>query len=343
MSHESERPTYERLLEILHALHGKRVAVFGDLVLDEFLVGRIDRVSREAPVLILEHQEVRRVPGGGANAVANVAALGGVPLPVGIVGDDEAGDALVGLLESDGIDVSGIGRLPGHPTPTKTRVLAGSSTSVQQQVVRIDRGLRRSVPAEARDSMDRHLEGLLASAQALLVSDYGHGTVDEVARSALSERAGSWDGVYTVDSRRELAGFRGMTAATPNLEEASGALGRSIPDQQRPASEAAARLRETLDAKSLVITRGSHGMTVVGPDGASFHLPVFGTDEVADVTGAGDTVIATLTLALTAGASILEAAHLSNVAAGLVVMKRGTATVGPPQIRAALERVDHAG
>jgi rfaE bifunctional protein kinase chain/domain len=327
-------PEGPRLLEILERWAGRRVVVYGDLVLDEFLIGRIDRISREAPVLILEHRTVLRLPGGGANSAANVAALGGVPLPVGAVGDDAAGESLVAELRARGIETSGILRVPGYETPTKTRILAGSSTSVQQQVVRIDRGLREGPGEPACRELARRVAERRDGSDALLVSDYDHGALDPEARSALP---GSWvDLVVTVDSRRHLARFHGMTAATPNLEEAGGALGRTVPDLDPEVASGAVALREQLGAASLAITRGSHGMTLVGPGDAPEHLPVFGTDEVADVTGAGDTVIAALTLALAAGAGIRDAAHLANVAAGLVVMKRGTATVSPAEMRRVL-------
>lgn len=323
-----------RLLEILDRWAGRRVVVYGDLVLDEFLIGRIDRISREAPVLILEHRTVLRLPGGGANSAANVAALAGVPLPVGAVGDDAAGESLVAELRARGIDTSGILRVPGYETPTKTRILAGSSTSVQQQVVRIDRGLRDGPGEPACRELARRVAERRDGSDALLVSDYDHGALDPEARSALP---GPWaDLVVTVDSRRHLARFRGMTAATPNLEEAGGALGRTIEDLDPEVAAGAVALREQLGAASLVITRGSHGMTLVGSGDAPRHLPVFGTDEVADVTGAGDTVIAALTLGLAAGARIRDAAQLANVAAGLAVMKRGTATVTPEEMRRVL-------
>jgi rfaE bifunctional protein kinase chain/domain len=328
------RPPAGRLLAILERASGLPLVVFGDLVMDEFLVGRIDRVSREAPVLILEHQRLVRVPGGGANAAANVAALGGRVLAVGLVGDDEPGAALRGLLAERGIDVSGVATIPGFTTPTKTRVLAGSTTSVQQQVVRIDRGLRGRVEPGHRAALRRALAERSREAAAVLVSDYDHGALDEAARAAVTGGAGGR--VITVDSRRRLAAFRGMTAATPNLEEAAVALGRDIPDRDEEVAAAAEELRAAAGARHLVITRGSRGMTVAGEGRPPAHLPVFGTDQVADVTGAGDTVIAALTLALAAGADILEAAHLANVAAGLAVMKRGTATVTPAEIGAVL-------
>jgi rfaE bifunctional protein kinase chain/domain len=314
---------HARVRSLVADLAGRRVVVLGDLVLDEFLIGRIDRISREAPVLILEHQRLVRAPGGGGNAVANVAALGGTALPVGWVGDDEGGAALLEILGARGIDTSGIVRVPGLATPTKTRVLAGSSTSVQQQVVRVDRGVRGHLPEAARQGLQKAIADRLAGGGALLVSDYDHGTFDPATRRSVAGWAERATLPWTVDSRHHLRAFRGMTAATPNLEEASGALGEPIADD----SEAAARV---------IVTRGSRGMTLASTGNAPLHLPAFGSGEVADVTGAGDTVIAVLTLALAAGAEIRTAAQLANVAAGLVVLKRGTATVSPAEIDLAL-------
>jgi rfaE bifunctional protein kinase chain/domain len=330
-------PSGSRLREIVAGFPDRKVVVFGDMVLDEFLHGRIDRVSREAPVLILEYEGVVRVPGGGGNAAANAAALGGTVLPVGCVGDDGSGVALRDWYRRRGIDDSGLVREPSRTTPTKTRVLAGSSTSVQQQVVRIDRNVGGEIPEAAHRQLEARLRERLEGADALLVSDYGHGCIGEELLQRFEELAARPGLVTLVDSRRRLDRFRGMTAVTPNLEEAGGALGRSVPDEEEAVAQAARDLRERLAARHLAITRGSRGMTVLGPGTPATHLPVFGTDQVADVTGAGDTVIATFSLALASGADTVEAAHLANVAAGLAVLKRGTATVSREELLAALE------
>jgi rfaE bifunctional protein kinase chain/domain len=318
-----------------------RVVVFGDMVLDEFLYGRIDRVSREAPVLILEYEGVDRVPGGGGNAAANAAALGGTVLPVGCLGDDDSGAALREWYRRRGIDGSGILEEPSRTTPTKTRVLAGSSTSVQQQVVRIDRNVGDCLPEAVHRRLAERLQERVGSADALLISDYGHGTISEAMLQGFGDLAARPGLVTLVDSRRRLERFRGMTAVTPNLEEASGALGRNVPDEEDAVAEAARELQQRLSTRHLAITRGSRGMTVLGPGTPPTHLPVFGTDQVADVTGAGDTVIAAFSLALASGANTVEAAHLANVAAGLAVLKRGTATVSRDELLQALERGNH--
>jgi rfaE bifunctional protein kinase chain/domain len=224
-----------------------------------------------------------------------------------------------------------------YATPTKTRVLAGSSTSVQQQVVRIDRNVGAELGPEPQNLLVQRLEEALPGADALLISDYGNGTVGEEALRRFPEIAARPGLVTLVDSRRRLVRFRGMTALTPNLEETASALGHPVADEDEAVARAAAELRERVEARHLVVTRGSLGMTVLNGESPPAHLPVYGTNQVADVTGAGDTVIAAFALALAGGADALEAAGLANVAAGLAVLKRGTATVTAEELQGALE------
>ena len=328
-------PSLARSLEILEALPGARVTVVGDAVLDLFEIGEIARVSREAPVLILEHRETALAPGGAANTAANLAALGVRTSLVGRAGDDEHGRMLRDLLADLGVDVAPLVREPGWPTPAKTRILAGSPHTAKQQVVRIDRG-RRDAPAGTR--VLRKVEAAARRARrrgdGIVLADYGYGLVAPSLVSAL----GPGPGPLTLDSRFQLAAFRGIDAATPNLEELERAAGRRLEDDDLAGIAAAGRdLRRRLEAAALLVTRGSRGMTLLEKGRPPVHVPVFGSDEIADVTGAGDTVIATFTAARTAGATWLEAAWLANVAGGLVVMKRGTATVSREEIATALE------
>ena len=320
-----------RLAALVAGFRGRRVAVLGDLVCDEFVHGEIARISREAPVLILEEARVEIVPGGGANAVANLRALGAQPLPVGVVGRDEAGAGLLRVFRKRGIGTAGIVVDPGYRTPTKSRVLAGGVHTRRQQVVRIDRGARHGdLPRATRAKIASRLARALARADGLLVADYGYGAATP-ALVAGSRRAWSGKSV-TVDSRTRVAQFRGVSACTPNQEEVEIAVGR--PGLSRPAAAAAAG-RELLAStrnRSVLVTRGARGMLLVRPKATPLSIPAFGSGEVADVTGAGDTVIATFTLALLSGGSPEEAAVLANVAAGLVVMKYGTATLSPREL-----------
>lgn len=307
---------------IIDEFKGKRVVVFGDLVADVFVYGEISRISREAPVLVLNHRETQIVPGGGANAIHNLAALGAVPLPVGVVGDDQEGQRLIEYFANLGIDTSGIVVAKSYRTPSKTRILAGAVHSQRQQIVRLDAGapLRDD---RAKNAAGRKYQVALKAADALLVSDYGYGLVTPQII------AKTWRNSIpaTIDSRFSLLSFSGMTAATPNEPEVEAALGISIGDDAKNLEWAGRTLLRKLKHDALLITRGKDGMALFERGKKTAHIPIHGSDEVADVTGAGDTVIATFTLALAAGATYEEAARLANYAGGIVVMKYGTRPV----------------
>lgn len=331
----------DRLHAIVDSFRGCRVLLYGDLVLDRFIVGEPKRISREAPVIILRQREQRDVPGGAANAIANVAALGGCALPVGAVGDDEPGRTLVGLLSDRGVDTSGVVVVPGYSTPTKVRVLAGGPGLQHAQVARYD--VEDFLPDH--QGWRRELWPLLAeiapTVAAAAISDYGYGLVSgEVVgrlRATLPETAPA-----IADSRFALDQLVGVDGATPNLEELAEIAGAPVVTDTDVAAAAEA-LRTRLRASFVLATRGSQGMTLVGEESGSLHLPVYGTDQVSDVTGAGDTVIATLTLALGAGAEPAAAATLANYAGGIVVMKMGTAVVTPDELHRAIDTANGNG
>ena len=324
-----------RLHTIVSAMRGRTVLVVGDLIVDEYLFGKPARISREAPVLILRFTERETLLGGAANAVHNVHALGARVVPVGVVGRDAAGDELRGLLAAAGIATDGIVTEPGRVTPVKTRINAGGYQATRQQVVRLDREPTGDLQPVTEDALLSRLDALAAGADAILVSDYGYETVTprvfERIRS-LAQRRGA---VLSVDSRYQLPRFTDVTAATPNEAELAQLAGAPM-DDERDVEKAGRQLLERLGARMLLVTRGSRGMALLERDGGTSFIPIHGTDEIADVTGAGDTVIATFTTALAAGASPIEAATLANVAGGLVVMKRGTATVSPAELAQAL-------
>jgi rfaE bifunctional protein kinase chain/domain len=327
-----------RLLELVDGFARKRVAVFGDLIVDEFIYGELSRVSREAPVLILDYDSTEIVPGGAGNAATNVAALGGAAAAVGVAGRDETGRRLLDVMRRR-VNVAGVGRPASYRTPTKTRILAGGVHSAKQQVVRIDRGTRPSLSDADRRVLEIRLGEVCARADALLVSDYGMGMVTPAAvaraRKRLTRRAGSRPPVL-VDSRYALLGFRGMTASTPNESEAEHLLGIRIGENIKILEKAGRELLLRTRSHAVLVTRGGRGMALFERNRPTVHIPIYGSDQIADVTGAGDTVIATMTLALAAGASFLEAARLANYAGGLVVMKRGTATVSAEELRQAI-------
>ena len=329
-------PTAERLLALVDALAGQPVLMLVDLVADRFVTGTPKRISREAPVLILRQEEELLLPGGGANAVANVAALGGRPLVVGLVGDDDSGERLLAALVERGVAVDGVQRRAGYRTPTKTRILAGARHSIKQQIVRFDVEDELDLLAEEQAFLAAQLARFGGEARVAVLSDYGYGTVDPALVEPCRLAVGG-EGTLLCDSRYRLAEFRGVDGATPTEEEAEALLGGPLDRAPGALDARAATLHERLGARFLLVTRGSVGM-VLFAEGASAHIPVHGTDQVADVTGAGDTVIGTFALALAAGATPLEAALLANYAGGVVVMKRGTATLLPEVLRAAVRR-----
>jgi rfaE bifunctional protein kinase chain/domain len=325
-----------RLEAIVRAFRDRRVLVLADLVADEFVYGRVERISREAPVLILKHDATDVRLGGGANAVHNIRTLGGAPLPFGVVGPDPHGRKLRALLRAGRIDTRGVLDEKGYATPVKSRILAGRAHSTKQQIVRLDRTSPLPPRSAARRAVERALRTFRGRVDGVLVSDYGCGLLDRaLVRAAVA--FGRKRGVpVTVDSRFALLRFRGMTAVTPNEPEVEEALGVTIGHDRRRLEAAGRTLLEKLGCKAVLVTRGSDGMALFEPGCAPLHIPIHGTDEVADVTGAGDTVIATFTLALAAGAVPAEAALLANYAGGIVVMKHATATVSADELVAAV-------
>ena len=331
----------DHLRKIVEAFPRLTITVLGDMVADEFVFGEISRVSREAPVLILRHKERTIVPGGGANAVNNLADLGVNVLPVGVVGNDDSGRQLLRQFRHKQIPVTGILKDKNHGTVTKTRILAGMPHTWRQQVVRIDR--------EPDEPLDRHTTRELALAaqeylrvsDALLVSDYGYGAATPGILNAARNKIRNTVPVV-LDSRHRMLEFAGITAATPNEPEVEEVLDVRIGQDWQALCAAGEQIMSRMNLKSLVITRGRDGMVAFSGKHKPVDIPIFGSDQVTDVTGAGDTVIATFTAALAAGASTEDAAHLANYAGGIVVMKRGTATVSQQELLEAIEKTPPA-
>jgi rfaE bifunctional protein kinase chain/domain len=330
----------QRLLSLIDCFAGKRLVVAGDYVLDRFLYGHPKRVSREAPVLILRFWKEEHLPGGAGNTAANVQSLGGEPVPVGALGNDAAGRLLRRVLKARGIATEGLARVSGYGTPTKTRILAGAPHGIKQQIVRYDReSSLSSDPSLGRD-LARRLQEAARGAAGAILSDYGYGAVqpDAVALLRASLPAGS---PILVDSRHGLTRFAGADAVTPNEEEVEESLGRALGDSATELESAARRIQREVRCGTVLVTRGSRGMALFHDSAEPDFIPVHGTDQVADVTGAGDTVLATFSLALACGGAPLEAALLANFAGGLVVMKMGTAVVTPDELKDAV-RSDRA-
>lgn len=327
----------DRLQKIVESFPKVTITVVGDLVADEFVFGEISRVSREAPVLILKHRERTIAPGGGANAVYNLADLGVNVLPVGVVGDDEPGKLLIKAFRRKHIPVTGVLKDKSYMTVTKTRILAGMAHSPRQQVVRVDREPAAEPSQHLRRELVLAAREYARASDALLVSDYGYGAATPEILSAIRYK-GTLNGLpITLDSRYRMLAYSGITAATPNEPEVEDLMHIRIGQDWPKLLSAGEQIMTRMKLRSLVITRGRDGLVAFDKRHNPVDIPIHGSDEVADVTGAGDTVIATFTAALAAGASTQEAAHLANYAGGIVVMKRGTATVTRQELLQAIE------
>jgi D-glycero-beta-D-manno-heptose-7-phosphate kinase len=326
------------LRKIVESFPKITVTVLGDLVADEFVFGEISRVSREAPVLILKHRERTVVPGGAANAANNLADLGVNVLPVGIVGDDEPGRMLLKYFRHKRIAVSGLLKDKSYTTVTKTRILAGMTHTARQQVVRIDREPQEAPNPHLTRELYLAARNYARASDALLISDYGYGAATPALVNALQTKGKLGTVPIIVDSRYRMLQYSGVTAATPNEPEVEEALGVRIGQDWDKLIAAGEQLMAHMKLQSLVITRGRDGMVTFDRKHKPVDIPIFGSDQVADVTGAGDTVIAAFTAALAAGGTTEEAAQLANYAGGIVVMKRGTATVTQDELLHAIEQ-----
>jgi rfaE bifunctional protein kinase chain/domain len=312
---------------------GKKVVVVGDLVADQFLNGTISRVSREAPVFILRHDETDTVPGAAANAAVNIASLGGTAELIGVVGKDANGELLLSALRDSGVDTSSVIADGSISTTTKVRVLAGRDFAVRQQVIRIDyehAGIGDYIKSQLRE----RLATSAASANAIIVSDYNYGAVfPELYEDALAISRDR-NIPLIVDSRFRLNELTGATSATPNREEAEALLGKGFNDIDCES------LRAGSNYKALLVTHGNEGMTLFEAGRPAIHLVAIGGSEPVDVTGAGDTVIAAYSLGLASGLSFGDAATIANHAGGIVVMKKGTASVTPVELVTSLDKYD---
>jgi len=334
---EAERK--ERLLALVDAFSSRSVVIVGDVIADEFIYGEVARVSREAPVLILKYDATEMVAGGAGNAANNVAALGGAAALVGLVGGDAEGRRLLASFHR-GVSRAHVVRARGYRTPVKTRILAGGVHAARQQVVRIDRESGWPLDPSISVALASKIAPALDDCDAVLLSDYGSGLITpalaERVRGIVARRPRRRPVPVLLDSRYRLVDYRGLTTCTPNEAEVEQVLGIQIDDDSEALERAGRLLLRRTGMQAVLVTRGSRGMALFQPRQPTIQIPIFGSDEVADVTGAGDTVIATFGLALAAGASFYEAARLANYAGGLVVMKRGTATVSANELSGAV-------
>jgi rfaE bifunctional protein kinase chain/domain len=326
-----------RLAKIVEGFSGKRIVVIGDIIADQFIYGEISRVSREAPVFILRHEHTETTPGGAGNCAANLAALGANVSLISVLGTDGPGQILLEALREVGVDCDGVLLIDKRRTTTKVRVLAGQLHSTRQQVIRIDYDNEPGFGAGLQDQLRAGISKAVSRADAVIISDYNYGVADPEIAAVVRQTVGPRVPVL-VDSRFRLSEFSDFTSATPNEDEVEQLLGVKQIDQAA-LELAAEQLRKQLGYKALLVTRGGHGMTLIEAGSAPLHINAVGSSQPVDVTGAGDTVIATYALALASGSSFADAAHLANFAGGLVVMKRGTATVSSVELVSAITQV----
>jgi rfaE bifunctional protein kinase chain/domain len=325
----------KRFKDIIGRFGERQIAVFGDIVADLYIYGKPLRLSREAPVLVVRHESETLLPGSAGNTISNLSRLGVRVFPLGILGDDEPGRSLFSQFSRMNVEMEGLFVVGNRRTITKTRILAGDDHTSKQQVIRIDREVQDPLPRETEDRLAAYLDQIRDRVDALIVADYGYDLVNPVLLEKL--KAMAEQKTVIVDSRYRLNMFAGVTAITPNESEAE-----TISQQKIMTNGDAARvgqkLVEDLDLKAVLITRGNKGMVLVERPGDVFEIPICGSDEITDVTGAGDTVAAVFTASLAAGASFNEASHLSNYGASVVVMKSGTATVSQEELNRAVEQ-----
>jgi rfaE bifunctional protein kinase chain/domain len=326
----------QRYLNLLDQFRSRRIAVVGDFLLDQYIIGTSARVSREAPIVVVDYQDTVYHPGGAANAAQNVTALGAVARAVGVVGEDREADALMGLLDARGVDVARLIRDAGAATSTKLRIMAGEMNAQKQQVARVDRSHRLAATPALHARLREAIDETVAKSDAVLMADYGLGVLGPEIATHVLARCAAHRVPGVVDSRHRLREFRGATVATPNEVEAMEALGLRHEVDLTDAHALARRVAET-GIRNLIVTRGSKGMVVCGADAAYTSIGIAGNSEATDVTGAGDTVSAVVALSLASGATLEEAAHMATFAASVVVMKRGTATASPDEVRDMIE------
>lgn len=325
----------EELVELVEELKGRRILILGDMIADIYLEGNIARISREAPVLVLEQAEERVVAGGAANVVNNVATLGGVAFAAGIVGQDNASAGLREILAERGVGMSALLLDADRPTISKTRIIAGGRATVSQQIVRIDRESKKPLTEGVENELLAQVMFLLPEVDGVVLSDYGSGTVTKKIGAEIIAYCRK-NNIWTIaDSRYDIRRFKNIDYVKQNDAELAAATGRELTDEDT-LIEAGQELLREMSAKGVLVTRGEKGMMLFEADGSIHEIPVSDKSEVFDVSGAGDTCVATVILALAAGARPAVAAELSNVASGIAVRKMGTATVSSAELKKAV-------
>ena len=326
----------KNLLSLIDNFAQKKIAVWGDFILDEYIIGTTRRISREAPVLILSYKNKELSLGGAGNSVLNIKALGAHPLPAGVIGADDSGKKIIRMLKQEGISTEYLLIDKNYQTPIKTRILAGEETTKKQQILRIDREEKVPDSSALKQKIQKNLKGILGKINALLISDYNYFTVKEDVFNQILPEFLKMNIPVTLDSRFRLLDFKGITFSSPNEPEVEHALQIEINDDPRLLKQAGVLLLRKTRATALLITRGSKGMVLFEKNKTPFSIPIHGTPDIVDVTGAGDTVISVFTLALASGATFKRAALLANYAGGIVVMKKGTASLTSKELGQAI-------
>lgn len=327
----------EELIPIVSQLQGKKILVIGDMVADIYLEGRISRISREAPVLVLEQAGEKIVAGGAANVVNNVATLGGEVYAVGLLGDDHVAAGIKKALQENGANTEGLLLDASRPTIAKTRIIAGGRATVSQQIVRIDKESHQPMGKDFEQKILKYIEKLLPKIEGVVISDYGSGTVTPAIQKQLIKCCRKQNIPSIVDSRYGIHEFKNIGYIKQNDAELAAAVGRELSDEES-LYDAGQELLNELSADGVLVTRGEKGMVLLEKDGAIHDIPVSDKSEVFDVSGAGDTCVATVILALAAGSEPAKAAEISNFASGIAVRKLGTSTVSATELRQVLKK-----
>jgi len=333
---KEKAPKKEKYFEgIIGKFSHAKIMVLGDYISDVYVYGKPFKLSREAPVVVIRHERENIVPGGAGNAAHNLASLGCKVYAVGILGNDEVGNSILNQLKKKGVNADGL--LLSHivNTISKTRIMAGDDHTSTQQVLRIDKVNQEPIPARLQEKIYSQFKRIANEVDAIVVSDYGHGVVSDRIISLIQTLAKQK--MVVVDSRYQLMRFRGVTAVTPNESEAEKAVRMRLLEDHG-VERAAQVMMDKLKVQAVLITRGNRGMTILEKPAKISHIPVPGHDDITDITGVGDTVATVFALSLAAGAEFYDAAFLANCAAGVVVMKSGTAVVTREELQETVKK-----
>jgi len=327
----------KQISEITTAFSGKKVIVWGDIILDEYIYGTTRRVSREAPVLVISYKDKEYALGGAGNALFNLRSLGAKPIPVGVIGRDSEGDRVIQILKANNISTKYLIQINNFQTPTKSRILAGEETAKKLQILRIDHEGKVPKDKSIHERLLKSLIKLRNDAQALLISDYNYFVVKEDIYKKILPGFRKAKIPITLDSRFRILNFKGLTVSTPNESEVEDALKIEFNFDEKLIKKSGRHLLNLTEAEAILLTRGSKGMVLFEKKKTPWTIPIHGTTDIVDVTGAGDTVISVFTLALACGSSHRDAATLANYAGGLVVMKQGTAAITVEELKKSIQ------